>query len=72
MCNWLASVLMIPIIGFEAETGISMEKIKQCLYNSRVTIALLCIFVGTKLPIAILAYAHYFHMVSCFKNYMIL
>lgn len=56
---------MITIIGFEAETGISMEKIKQCLYNSRVTIALLCIFVGTKLPIAILAYAHYFHMVSC-------
>lgn len=46
----------------EAETGISMDKIKQSLYNARITIMLLCVFVGTKLPIAILSYAHYFHM----------
>jgi len=48
----------------EDETGISMDKIKQSLYNARITIMLLCVFVGTKLPIAILSYAHYFHMAS--------
>ena len=48
----------------EDETGISMDKIKQSLYNARITIMLLCVFVGTKLPIAILSYTHYFHMAS--------
>ena len=41
-----------------------MDKIKQSLYNSRITIMLLCVFVGTKLPMAILSYFHYFHMAS--------
>ena len=41
-----------------------MDKIKQSLYNARITIMLLCVFVGTKLPMAILSYFHYFHMAS--------
>ena len=51
-----------------AETGFDMDKIKKALFNSRITIMLLCLFVGTKLPIAVLQYSHLFHMVSNITN----
>ena len=55
--------LTLTISEVEKATGVSLEKIRQILFDSRITILLLCLFIVCKLPIAILQYAHYFHMV---------